>query len=702
MLNYKRLIVWSIIGTGISSITVQIVTIREFLTQFHGNEITISLVLFSWLLLTGIGSLVARFFKVSSVILYSLLTLLIALVPLFQLIFIRGFREAVFIHGVSPGFYQIFLYITASIAPYCLLVGFILPYALKVLNADYQYFTSGELYITDSVGDILGGILFSFILVFWTTPFKAIAVTSGLLILTALFLLISSRSYYLLIGSAILTAFFYTYAMNPRFEISSMSKQYGNISRYLESPYGRIVVTQEGAQHTFWQSGHPLYSDSNIVESEEKIHYPVCQLERVDNLLLVSGGLGETLDELSKYRPGHIDYVELDPSLTGVAQELGFLKRRPFLTIINNDARSHIKTTEKRYDAIIIDLPDPDTFQVNRFFTSEFFSLAKSALTEKGILSFGLDYSPNYISDIRKRKLSTIYNTALLHFENVMLLPGGRAYFMCRDGKLSTDIPARLRLKSVGTEYIEGFFHGNVTGERIRQLRESLDREEYINADFEPRVMNIVFKEWFFKHGRSPGPFLLILLAATAFYLMTLRKEEYVLFSTGLTCMGVEMLILFSFQVIYGFIYLKIGAIITVFLLGLLPGAATGNLFKGRNIIGLMVSELIILGLLLVFFAWVSFIKNELPQSCFLLYCLIFSFFCGFQFPVVTRIIGEKRSPAAGCLAADIIGAAVGTFVTGTLLIPLCGIQSAVIFLIFIKVSSGMIMLFSKTKRHST
>jgi len=698
MLNDKRLIVWSIIGTGISSITVQIVTIREFLTQFHGNEITISLVLFSWLLLTGIGSLVAKFFRASSIILYSLLTLLTALVPLFQLIFIRGFLEAVFIHGVSPGFYQIFLYITTTIAPYCLLVGFILPYALKVLNTDYQYFTSGELYITDSVGDILGGILFSFILVFWTTPFKAIAVTSGLLILTALLLLISSRSHYLLIGSAILTAFFYTYAMNPRFEISSMSEQYGNISRYLESPYGRIVVTQEGAQHTFWQSGLPLYSDSNIVESEEKIHYPVCQLERVNNLLLVSGGLGETLGELSKYRPGHIDYVELDPALTDVAQELGFLKRRPFLTIINNDARSHIKTTEKRYDAIIIDLPDPDTFQLNRFFTSEFFSLSKSALTGEGILSFGLDYSPNYIGDIRKRKLSAIYNTALLHFENVMLLPGGKAYFICRDGKLSTDIPARLRLKSVGTEYIEGSFHGNVTGERIRQLRESLDREEYINADFEPRVMNIVFKEWFFKHGSSPGPFLLILLAATAFYLMTLRKEEYVLFSTGLTCMGVEMLILFSFQVIYGFIYLKIGAIITVFLLGLLPGAATGNLLKGRNIISLMVSELIILGLLLVFFGWISFIKNELPQSCFLLYCLVFSFFCGFQFPVVTRIIGEKRSPAAGCLAADIIGAAVGTFVTGTLLIPLYGIQSAVIFLIFIKVSSGMIMLFSKTK----
>ena len=61
----KSIIVWSIIGTGISSITVQLVTIREFLTQFQGNEITISLVLFVWLLLNGVGSYLSRLIKIS-------------------------------------------------------------------------------------------------------------------------------------------------------------------------------------------------------------------------------------------------------------------------------------------------------------------------------------------------------------------------------------------------------------------------------------------------------------------------------------------------------------------------------------------------------------------------------------------------------------------------------------------------------------
>ena len=46
---FRGLAVASIIGVGISSVTTQILTIREFLSQFHGNEITIGLVVFCWL-----------------------------------------------------------------------------------------------------------------------------------------------------------------------------------------------------------------------------------------------------------------------------------------------------------------------------------------------------------------------------------------------------------------------------------------------------------------------------------------------------------------------------------------------------------------------------------------------------------------------------------------------------------------------------
>ena len=43
---FNRLMRWSVIGSGIASGAFQLVRIREFITQFQGNEIIISLVLF--------------------------------------------------------------------------------------------------------------------------------------------------------------------------------------------------------------------------------------------------------------------------------------------------------------------------------------------------------------------------------------------------------------------------------------------------------------------------------------------------------------------------------------------------------------------------------------------------------------------------------------------------------------------------------
>lgn len=699
--HLKVFILWAIIGTGVSSIAVQLVTVREFLSQFHGNEITISLVLFSWLLLTGLGSFMAKALRWPSVTAFTLLSGLLALWPLPQLLLIRHFRESVFVHGASPGFNPMVVYILATIAPYCLLLGFILPYALRVLNERWESFTSGGLYVTDSIGDIAGGILFSFVLVYSCTPFVTVAITSGLLILAVLVLFLAFRRFGLFVLTLVLTGLFCLFSFNSHFEKVTLSPQYGEIVRYVESPYGRIVISKEGPQHTFWESGTPFYSDADIVNSEEKIHYALSQLDEVQNVLLVSGGLGETLLEVSKYAPASVDYVELDPNLTRVAQELGLIAQSPSLAIINDDGRHYIKVASKKYDAIVVDLPEPDTFQLNRFFTSEFFSLAKKVLQKDGILSFSLDYSPNYLSDTQRGKLSALYNTAKQHFRNVLILPGEKAYFLCRDGELWTDVPARLALKSVHTSYVEGFYHGNVTQERIEGLQKKLDPKAPLNTDFEPRILSALFQEWFAKHGSSPKVFALVALGLTILYLIFLRREEYVLFTTGLANMGVEMLMIITFQVMYGYIYLKLGAIVTAFLTGLLPGALLGNLFKGRGWIPFIVSEIILFSLLVVFYVGISFSEGDIPQAFFLGYAFVFSFFCGYQFPIAADLIGEKESPAAGCLAADLTGAAVGTLVTGTLLIPLLGIQMAIIFLILVKISSNITVLFPRRRTAS-
>jgi len=155
----------------------------------------------------------------------------------------------------------------------------------------------------------------------------------------------------------------------------------------------------------------------------------------------------------------------------------------------------------------------------------------------------------------------------------------------------------------------------------------------------------------------------------------------------------VEMLVLFSFQVIYGYVYLKVGAIITSFLLGLLPGAMVGNKWKknGRGV--LLRAEAGMILLLIAYLVWAAISQFGLPEWVFLLYGFSFSLLCGVQFPVAAEVIGEEKSPAAGLFAADLVGAGAGTLAIGTLLIPLFGIQTAVIALILIKIASTIILL---------
>ena len=166
MRKNERAITRVVIATGISSVVTQLLTIREFLSKFSGNEFVIALILFNWLILGGAGTLLARLitrrFWKATVNRLGWLSLILAAIPTLQILAIRGLRDVFFIHGSSVGFYPTLSYILFTIAPYTLLLGFVLPYSLFVLRAETPGFSGTRIYIIDNIGDVAGGALFSF------------------------------------------------------------------------------------------------------------------------------------------------------------------------------------------------------------------------------------------------------------------------------------------------------------------------------------------------------------------------------------------------------------------------------------------------------------------------------------------------------------------------------------------------------------
>jgi len=692
--NDNRAILRVVAATGISSVVTQLLTIREFLTQFQGNEIVIALILFNWLILGGFGTLLARVitrrFQKATAIRLAWMSLMLSAFSILQILVIRQFRDIVFIHGSSVGFYPTWLFTFFMITPYCLLLGFVLPYSLFVLRTDKADYPGARIYITDNIGDVSGGALFSFALVYLVSPLQAIFLAHIPLLGAIYFLFPASGRHrpavFMALGlvCAVLGAGVFL-------ENRSLTPSGGQLVYYRETRYGRIEVHKDQEQHTLFEDGVPVFSSQNLSLAEETIHYPLAQLDSIHHVLLISSR-GGVMSELKKYSLKTIDYVELDPAVTSVQFQFGMIEKIPQLHVIHQDGRAYLAQTDKIYDAIIVNLPEPGTFQINRFYTDRFFELAREHLSPEGVLSFSMQGYDNYLAEAQRQKLSSLYNTVSVYFKNILLLPGQKVFFLCSNQPLSTDIPEVLEKRGISTDYISGFYHGNLTPERIKYLNQRLDSSTPVNRDTAPQLMRLMFSQWFAKFQTSPLVFFVALSVLSIIYLFKISREEYVLFSTGCLTMGCEILVIFAFQIYFGYIYIQIGIIITVFLAGLLPGAWLGYKLKRLHKQILVLTDGLLIGFLAVFILAIVNFADHLPVSFYLVFGFMVSLACGFQFPVALYLKGSDNAAATRIFSADLIGAACGTLLTSVVLIPYVGILWAAAALIGLKFVSLVLM----------
>ena len=217
-----------------------------------------------------------------------------------------------------------------------------------------------------------------------------------------------------------------------------------------------------------------------------------------------------------------------------------------------------------------------------------------------------------------------------------------------------------------------------------------------VNRDESPRLMLVMFSQWFAKFASSPAWFAAACCALAALYLGRLGRAEFTLFTTGATAMGVEVLVIFAFQIFFGYIYFAIGLIITVFLAGLLPGAWLGNRLSGRGRRVLIVTDLLLILLLAVFVLAVSRGGDRLPEALYLAFGFAVAFACGCQFPAVLQLGGGDNPAAARAFSADLVGAACGTLATSVVLIPWLGLYPAALCLIGLKSASLALMVTTR------
>ena len=163
------------------------------------------------------------------------------------------------------------------------------------------------------------------------------------------------------------------------------------------SPYQRILVTQGRAGFQLFLNGNLQFSSADEYRYHEALVHPAMAAAQTapKRVLILGGGDGLALREVLKY-PGieQVTLVDLDPRMTGLSKAfapLGRLNGHSMqdrrVRVVNEDAFLWIERGRDRFDAAIIDFPDPNSFALGKLYTTRFYRLLRNRLTADAAVS---------------------------------------------------------------------------------------------------------------------------------------------------------------------------------------------------------------------------------------------------------------------------------------------------------------------------
>jgi len=689
----RRPVLLSVACLGLSSLVTQVLVLREFLNVFAGNELVLGLILGSWLLLTGLGSLVGRLAgRLRDPLAWLVAAQLgIALMPLAQIALVRLTKQ-VFLPGLTPGLGAALLTALLVLLPYCVLAGFALVLCTGLVSAPRQSDQIGQVYVLDTLGSVAGGLLFSFFLVFYLTPVQTAAFLLVLNLLAALLLVWTARRPAL--GATVLGVLVAALLVLLLTDLERTTGQAlfpGLDLLHQEStPYGHLAVIRQGNQLAVYENGLPFAATDDRWAAEEMVHYALSQHPDPRRVLLLSGGLQGAAAEVTKYPVERVDYVELDPDLIALAQRTGALGADPRLHPVPADARRFVKTAPALYDAVLVDLPPPATAQLNRFYTVEFFSEVKQVLRPDGVFSFTLSGAENYAGPQVRLLTSSVYRSLESVFPHVLIIPGDRLWLVASARPLDYDIAARLEARDIQTSYVHAdYLEARLASDRLERAREMVTAPAPLNRDFSPVSYYAHLRRWLAQFGGGLLlPFLFILAVGVLFFVLLAgspyRPVSLALGASGAVGMGLEVVLLLAFQVCYGYVYGHLGLIVAAFLAGSSLGAAWSGRRRGDAFLlllrldGLLALTAAALAPVLVTVraAEALLVHTLLPPLLFALLTAAVGFLVGAQLPPAARLTFRGVEDTAGRLFAfDLLGAGARALLIAAFCVPLLGLE---------------------------
>src|SRR5208337_2967291 len=355
-----------------------------------GNEMSLGLILACWLLWTAIGSgalgrVAARARQPRQ--LMALLEVFVALTfPL--AIFLARASKAAFqsVPGEILGPGPMILTSLMVLSAFCFLSGGLFAVGSRLFAQEASTSTmagTSHVYLLEALGSGLGGVLASLLLIRYFTSFQIAALLCLLNFLGAASLAIRSAPRRRATGLALagifaLLVFPFGCSWLEKMSLKRLWSGFELVAAR-NSVYGNLAVVQTEGTRSLFENGLAAFHVPDPAAAEEAVHFALLQHPVPKSLLLIGGGVNGSLSQALQHPSlERIDYVELDPAVLDLAQ-VHFSatwtapSTDPRVHVHNTDGRLFLRTTDRKFDVIIVNLPDPQTAQLNRFYTLEFF-----------------------------------------------------------------------------------------------------------------------------------------------------------------------------------------------------------------------------------------------------------------------------------------------------------------------------------------
>jgi spermidine synthase len=340
----------------------------------------------------GVGAWISRFIEVKLERAFVLLQMCIAL--------IGGFSAFMLFYAFAYiGNYEAFLYLITILLGSML--GIEIPLIIRIMQESFSLKTNiSNVFTVDYIGALFAALLFPLVLV----PQLGLMQTSFLF--GGFNLMVGSMAWYIfradlgkkyliplaLIAVVLVFGFIKSTSLTTLIE----NKLYQNNIIYTkQTPYQKLVVTAHNGRVQFYINGAIQFDTIDEHRYHESLIHPVMNMAKShENILIIGGGDGLALREVLKYDDvGAVTLVDLDPAITTLFKThptLSKLNNHAYnnakVTVVNQDAWKFIEKSNRLYDVIIIDLPDPNNISLSRLYSQTFYRLLSSHLSRSGAM----------------------------------------------------------------------------------------------------------------------------------------------------------------------------------------------------------------------------------------------------------------------------------------------------------------------------